>query len=172
MRMTRQAEIAIDVLVLCALKAGSTTPVTTQIAADHAGTTKNHAAQVVARLSRNFYLVSERGRAGGLRLGRPADEINIGAVLRLTDPVIGGVLGQDTATPAFSALRRAAWETYLSTFDGFTIADLVIHPKHSRTNCLDCDLTRLVRHGRTMSRLHDHVGCRTPFSGPDAGATA
>jgi hypothetical protein len=115
--MTRQAEIAIDVLVLCALKTGTAAPV-------------------------------------------------------MVDSNIGGVLGQDTATPAFSALRRAAWETYLSTFDGFTIADLVAHPKHSRTNCLDCHLTRLARHGRTMSRLHDHVGCRTPFSGPDAGASA
>lgn len=41
MRMTRQAEIAIDVLVLSALKVGSATPVTTRGAADHAGTTKD-----------------------------------------------------------------------------------------------------------------------------------
>lgn len=171
MRMTRQAEIAIDVLVLCALKVGSTTPVTTGTAAVHAGTTKNHAAQVVARLSRNGYLVSERGRMGGLRLARPAAEINIGTVLRLADSAIGGVLGQGMATPAFAALHRAAWETYLATFDAFTIADLVAHPRHSRTNCLDCDLSRFVRHGRTMSRLHDHVDCRVPASEPGAGAT-
>lgn len=144
-------------LVLCALKAGSPAPVTTQIAADHAGTTKNHAAQVVARLSRNGYLSSERGRAGGLRLARPAAGINVGAVLRLVDSNIGGVRRQDTATPSFSALRLAAWETYLSTFDGFTIADLIAHPARSRTNCLDCELIRYARHGRTMWRLNDHI---------------
>lgn len=161
MRLTRQAEIAIDVLVLCA-KQGHAAPVTTRLAVGHAGTTKDHAAQIVAKLVRNGYLVSERGRGGGIRLARPAGEINIGAVLRLVDPVIGNNAREDdasTANPVFGALRRAAWETYVSTFDGFTIADLVVHPGRSRVDCLECDLTRFVRRGRTLSRIHDHAAC-------------
>ncbi len=160
MRLTRQAEIAIDVLVLCA-KQGHAAPVTTRLAAEHAGSTKDHTAQIVAKLVRNGYLVSERGRGGGIRLARPASEINIGTVLRLIDPVIGNAREDDasTANLVFGALRRAAWETYVSTFDGFTIADLVVHPGRSRVDCLECDLTRFVRRGRTLSRIHDHAAC-------------
>lgn len=160
MRLTKQSEIAMGILTLCA-RAAPGASVTTRSVAATCGTTKDHAAQIVAKLVRAGYLASERGRAGGIRLARPAPGINVGEVLRLVDPVIGNAREENAlvASPAFNALRRAAWETYLDTFDGFTIADLVAHPAGSRIGCLDCDLTRLARRGQMLSRLHDHVAC-------------
>lgn len=164
MRLTRQAEIAIDVLVLCARTDADgplAAPVTTRLAAGHAGSSKDHTAQIVMRLVKAGYLASERGRTGGIRLARPAGDINIGAVLRLIDPIIGNQRHDDAegVNPAFNALRRAAWETYVATFDRFTIADLVTHPATSRVGCLDCDLTVMARRDQTLTRLHQHAGC-------------
>ena len=69
MRLTRQAEIAVQVLALCERSGagpGSGRAITTRQAAGFAGTTKDHAAQVVARLVRDGWLESVRGRGGGL----------------------------------------------------------------------------------------------------------
>ena len=138
MKLTRQAEIAVQILALCA-RPKSNAPVTTRIAAAFAETTKDHAAQVVAKLSRAGYLSSERGRSGGIRLARPASQIGVGEILRLASPSLC-MDGEAPVTGPFDMLRRAAASSYISTFDDFTIADLVGDPTSSRLRCLDCGL--------------------------------
>ena len=54
---------------------------TRQIAAIH-GAKYNHLAKVTQWLVREGYVVSVRGRAGGLRLAMATDQINVGKVLR------------------------------------------------------------------------------------------
>ena len=46
---------------------------------------KGHLMKVVNLLTREGYLVSQRGRAGGLRLGREPEEINLGEVILKTE---------------------------------------------------------------------------------------
>lgn len=174
MRLTRQAEIAVHILLLCAMN-GSDTPTTTRRAAEHVATTKDHAAQVVAKLSRTSYLACERGRAGGIRLARPAASIKVGEVLRLIDPALGTTgdeaFGINVSAGAFAVLRQAANAAFLSTFDSFTIADLAGDPTHGRLACLDCDLNLLVRQGRTLSRLRNGHAAWGPHARPTS-ATA
>ena len=151
-KLTRQAEIAVHILMLCA-RPQSNAPVTTRVAAEFADTTKAHAAQVVAKLVRNGYLEGTRGRAGGIRLARPATRIPIGEVLRLLDPALGRVCPDDNenivANGSFGAMVRAAMHSFVSTFDDFTIADLVGDPATGRIACIDCDLHTLFRKART-----------------------
>ncbi len=164
MKLTRQAEIAVQILALCA-RPGSNAPVTTRMAAEFAGTTKDHAAQVVAKLSRGGFLLSERGRSGGIRLACPASEIGVGEILRLVEP--GLVMeGEAPAAGAFDRLRRAAASSYISTFDDFTIADLVGDPASSRLRCLDCDLRTF------FSRPRPPHGLPLPGQLPTANADA
>ena len=54
---------------------------TGQIAREFA-ISQHHLAKVVSDLGRGGFLRSERGRSGGLRLMRPADEITLGEVVR------------------------------------------------------------------------------------------
>jgi len=78
MRFTRQAELSIELLVLCARNSGGQA-VTTREAAEATGTTKDHAAQIVSDLIHHGFLVGTRGRGGGIRLACEPDAINVGS---------------------------------------------------------------------------------------------
>ena len=188
MRLTRQAEIAVQVLALCERSGagpGSGRAITTRQAAGFAGTTKDHAAQVVARLVRDGWLESVRGRGGGIRLTRPASEIRLGAIIRLMEPSFNdGVQGEQRhsgwpeepwpetehvgATGEFDALHRSALGSFLSVFDDFTVADLGNVSGGSRIGCLDCDLHAIVQQMRATARLRRRLGHRQ--LSPDAAA--
>ena len=47
---------------------------------------QHHLVKVVQRLIAQGLITSVRGRRGGLRLNRRPDEINVGALVRLTEP--------------------------------------------------------------------------------------
>ncbi len=65
-------------------------------AADHSGTigeiaaqygiSRNHLVKVAHNLGKLGYIETRRGRQGGLRLARPAPEINLGEVVRAVEP--------------------------------------------------------------------------------------
>lgn len=46
---------------------------------------EHHLKKVVNKLSRNEYIISTKGRSGGLKLGLEPEEINLGEVVRLTE---------------------------------------------------------------------------------------
>lgn len=150
MRLTKQAEIAVHILALCA-RSRSGPPVTTRTAAGFADTTKAHAAQIVAKLVRHRYLESERGRNGGIRLAYPASHIGVGEVIRLMEPSFDDTPDEGSPFLAFDALLHAAVDSFMATFDSFTIADLAGDPKISRIGCLDCSVHTVVRHGRALA---------------------
>lgn len=155
MRFTRQAELSIELLVLCARTAAGKA-VTTREAAEATGTTKDHAAQIVSDLIHHGFLVGTRGRGGGIRLGQPAKDINVGTVLRLVQPGFGdpSQLSKDAnANSAFGILLQAAMRSFVAAFDDFTIADLSIETSDGRLACLDCDLRSLIHHGQMLSEL-------------------
>ena len=93
---------------------------------------ENHLVKVVHLLGREGLLLNTRGRGGGLALARPAREINVGAVVRLTE---GGDYPaecfHDAGSCAIAPVCRLAGvlEEALAAFyrvlDGQTLADLV-----------------------------------------------
>jgi Rrf2 family transcriptional regulator, nitric oxide-sensitive transcriptional repressor len=84
MRLSRQSEIAIGILAICAER--PTERIRTQAVADLTDTTKDHAAQIVALLVRRGFLATLRGRQGGLELKMAPADIILGNVLRVTQP--------------------------------------------------------------------------------------
>lgn len=46
---------------------------------------EHHLKKVIHKLAKTDYLISIKGRAGGLKLGLPPEEINLGEVLRITE---------------------------------------------------------------------------------------
>lgn len=96
------------------------------------GVSRNHLVKVVQLLVEHGYVESVSGRRGGLRLARAADQINVGALVRLTEPdfVLVECLDRETNTcpiePAcrLKRLLERAQTGFLGTLDAHTLADL------------------------------------------------
>lgn len=92
----------------------------------------NHLTKVVHQAALAKEVQTVRGQRGGLRLARAPEAINIGAVLRRTEPdmEIAPCFGSAAACAIQPAcvLQGAfgdALEAFLSVLDGMTLADLV-----------------------------------------------
>ncbi len=156
MRLTRQSEIAIGILVACARS--PMRKITTLQAAEASVTTKDHAAQVVNLLVHEGFLRTERGRGGGIALAVPATEILLGDVLRRIQPDLVRHAGRDDLSghnvtiPAFAAIVGAAEATFLTFMDRYSIADLISGPlQHASVGtqalhlpCFDCGLVKSI----------------------------
>ena len=150
MRLTQWTDYTLRVLMYCAASDGRAQPVTvTEIAAAH-GISRSHLTKIVMALAAQGWLETTRGRGGGLRLMKPAAQIGLGDVVRLTetDFTLVECFDNDHNTcrlAGYCRLKGAlqqAMDSYLAVLDGLTLADLlepmppgagvrkVVHLKH------------------------------------------
>lgn len=95
------------------------------------GVSQNHMAKVAQLLQERGYVESLRGRSGGLRLAKPASSINVGAVVRATEPHLNLVECFDAksntcpidAVCGLKSALQAAQKAFLRELDRFTLAD-------------------------------------------------
>ncbi|MCC7329664.1 MAG: Rrf2 family transcriptional regulator [Gammaproteobacteria bacterium] len=93
---------------------------------------QNHLMKVVHVLGRHKLLTNVRGRGGGMQLARPAAEINIGEVVRLSEAgaVPAECFDRSSSaciiTPAcqFRRILGEAMEAFNGVLDRYTLADL------------------------------------------------
>ena len=89
---------------------------------------QNHLMKVVNDLARQGYVESVRGRFGGIRLGRAAAEINVGAVIRHTEDGFDLVdCGGCIIAPAcgLTGALHEALAAFMAVLDGYSLADLL-----------------------------------------------
>lgn len=93
---------------------------------------RNHLAKVVQRLQAEGYVVTFRGRGGGMKLAQPPDEIVVGEVIRRFENLesfVGCFVANSTCTVnglcALKPALRGAIDAFLEHLDGFTLSDLV-----------------------------------------------
>ena len=129
MHLTKYSDYALRTLIYLAAKQAN--PATIKEIADRFNISRNHLVKVVHQLSTAGLVHSERGRNGGIRLGRLPSEINIGSVVRLTEDHmdIAECFNPSKNACVISgncrlqgALRRAL-AAFLAELDGFTLAD-------------------------------------------------
>lgn len=87
----------------------------------------NHLMKVVNDLAREGYIESVRGRGGGIRLGRPPEDINIGILIRHTEGGLDLVdCGNCVLAPAcgMTGVLKEALSAFLSVLDGYTLSNL------------------------------------------------
>ena len=96
---------------------------------------KAHLNKVANALTRAGYLRAVRGRSGGVALGRPADTIRIGDVLRLVEPdfdlvecFTGGNRCVIAGKCKLSRLLAEAMAAFHATLDRHTLADIMLDP--------------------------------------------
>jgi Rrf2 family nitric oxide-sensitive transcriptional repressor len=130
MHLTVRSNHAMRLLMYCALN-GNQLATVSDIARACA-MSETHLAKIAHTLAGLGYIETVRGRRGGVKLARPPEEINVGAVLRGTEmgACLMECLDPETNTcPLTAACRlrgvlRSAMAAFLAVLDRYTLADL------------------------------------------------
>lgn len=128
MQLTTFTDFTLRTLIYLAVEEGRRATIP-EIAAAY-GIAENHLTKVVLLLGQAGDVATVRGRGGGLRLARPASEINIGAVVRRTEPglALAPCLGTGSCVimPAcgLKPVLAEALDAFLGVLDRYTLADL------------------------------------------------
>ena len=129
MQLDKFSDYALRILV--ALAAHAPEKLATSSIAQMYDVSENHLSKIATQLAKNGFVVSERGRGGGLTLAHVASDISIGAVLRALkkdEPVVE-CFGANTSCVILPAcgLRIPlveAQEAFFAALDGYSLADV------------------------------------------------
>ncbi len=137
MQLTMFSDLALRVLMFT--QAAGDRLVTIDEIADAYGISRTHLTKVVNALTRAGYLTAVRGRSGGLRLARPADQIVLGDVVRTTEPDFALVECFSTGNQCvitkccrLQGVLQEALEAFLAVLDRNTLASISLKPKDFR----------------------------------------
>lgn len=130
MQLTRQTDYAIRALVYTAYHQDRLVNITE--IAEYFKISRSHLAKIVATLSERGFLKSIRGKGGGLKLGKPPVDINLGEVVRTFETFD---LVACTANPlkenndltkhcGFNPILVSAMQAFLAVLDRYTLADI------------------------------------------------
>lgn len=126
MRLTKYTDYALRVLMYVGARPDELTSVA-HIARSYR-ISQNHLTKVVHNLGRAGYITTVRGRFGGMRLSRPASEINVGEIIRRFEDGFDLVdCGSCVIAPVcrLSGVLSEAVTAFLAVVDRHTLADLI-----------------------------------------------
>ena len=131
MRLTAFSDYALRVLMYAA--AAGDRLVTIEETAKTYNISRAHLMKVVNILTRTGYLKGVRGRSGGFTLARPPEAINLGAVVRATEPDFGLVECFAPGNQCIISRRcqlpevlNEALKAFIYTLDRYTLADIML----------------------------------------------
>lgn len=130
MKLTSYTNFAMRSLQLAALKAPDLIRVD-DVVRIH-GLSRPHIVKIVHELGQAGYISTQRGRGGGFRLARPAEEIIVGDVVRLTEGPMDLVecfnpVSNTCPLIGICKLSRAlqdATRAFMAVLDDLTLADI------------------------------------------------
>lgn len=139
MRLTAYTDYSLRTLIYLAMNREQL--VTVQHIADAHGIAKNHLTKVVHNLGMLGYIVTVRGRNGGLRLGREPSEIVIGDVVRHTetDFYMASCFDEAAAGCMYSAACALKGElakataAFLEVLDAVTLEQMAVKEERKRS---------------------------------------
>lgn len=137
MRLTMYTDYSLRVLLYLASKEDESVTITEL--ADFYQISRNHLVKVVHNLALKGYILTTRGRNGGIRLARPSADVSIGEVVRATEPDFDLLECFNPVTDKCVITRSCglksvifkAQENFISELDMYTLADLSKPPKKS-----------------------------------------
>ena len=131
MRLTKQTSYALRILLHCALRPGEQMKAA-EIARAY-NITEFNVLKIIPLLVQGGFIKTMRGRRGGLKLARPASDIRIGDVVRLTEETniqadCFGQLHDECLIKPASPINRIlenALGAFIEVLDQHTLQDLV-----------------------------------------------
>ncbi len=142
MRLTRFTDYSLRVLMYVGAKDNGLATID-EIAASYK-ISRTHLMKVVFTLGQLGYLATVRGKGGGIRLAQQPPEINLGGLVRQTEPDLSLVeclqAGEENTCCLVAACvlqlgLREALAAFLEVLDGYTLADLLA-PKQNLIRAL------------------------------------
>lgn len=135
MRLTLYTDYSLRVLLYLANKEDEI--VTISELADFYKISRNHLVKVVHNLGLNGYILTTRGKNGGIKLARTAKKILVGEVVRSTEPDFDLLECFNPATDQCVITRSCslkgvlfnAQTSFLGVLDKYTLADIAIASK-------------------------------------------
>lgn len=135
MRLTKHTEYALRILLFAGARGGEKYLSTESVSTVYQ-VSNHHMVKIVHELGKHGILEVRRGRQGGFRLGRDMSEINLGALVRLTEPDFQlaecFTEGEHSCPihPVCTLVRplQEARDAFLAALDRYTLADLVARP--------------------------------------------
>ncbi|HWL05144.1 MAG TPA: Rrf2 family transcriptional regulator [Xanthobacteraceae bacterium] len=129
--MTYHTDYAIRMLIYVALKPDGLSTVN-EIAQSY-GLSRNHLLKVALTLRKLGLIESMRGRSGGIRLAKSAEQINVGTIVRATEEDFSlvecmqatGGLCVISPVCRLKGMFAEALQSYLAVLDGYTLADVI-----------------------------------------------
>jgi Rrf2 family nitric oxide-sensitive transcriptional repressor len=130
MRLTMYTDYSLRVLIYLANRDDETVTITEL--ADFYKISRNHLVKVVHNLGLNGFILTTRGRHGGIKLARNAKEIQIGEVVRSTEPDFDLLECFNPATDQCVITRSCSLKSvlfnarsgFLGVLDQYTLADI------------------------------------------------
>lgn len=148
MKLTRYSNYAMRSLQLAALKAPNLVRIE-DVARIH-NLSRPHIMKIVHELGKAGYLETVRGRGGGFRLARPAEEIIVGDVVRITEGPLDVVecFNPETNTCplmgicVLSKKMQEATAAFMAVLDDLTIADIAANRGQLMARIAPLDIPR------------------------------
>lgn len=139
MRLTHYTDYAIRTLMYLALLPDPKKLTTINAVAEAYQIPKNHLMKIVHQLATLGYIESVRGKRGGIRLAKNSKDINIGELIRHTEPDFNLVacFEQDPKNPCtispecrLKHMFAQANHAFLKVLDSYCLADTLSNPEH------------------------------------------
>ena len=131
MQLTHYTDYSLRVLVYLTLKQNNS--VTISEIADYYKISRNHLVKIVNNLANLGYITTVRGKGGGMHLALPADEINIGEVIRSVEPHFNIVecFAEDHKNCRIEpicklkSVLQSATDSFLAELDQYSLQDVI-----------------------------------------------
>ncbi len=115
--------------------------------AEHHHISRHHLVKVANHLANHGFIMTTRGKGGGIKLARPAHMIGVGEVVRLTEPHMNLVECFDPKSNQCRIVRgcflkgilHEARRTFMSVLDRYTLADAANTGVHGEQAWLPID---------------------------------
>lgn len=130
MKLTAYTDYALRLLMYVAVHDDRLVPI--KEVAEVFDISRNHLMKIVHELGKGGYLKTVRGKGGGFRLGKPAMDINLGALIRFTedDPGLVECFGDEESncnivdSCMLAGVLQMALDSFFTVLDGHSLADL------------------------------------------------
>ena len=132
MQLTHHTDFSLRVLVFLAVQKQDALVTISDIANDF-NIAKNHLTKVVHKLSKHGYIVTVRGKNGGLCLAKAPAELNVGDIVKTMEANIEVVNCKNPVCPLSNAcelkgILNEAQDAFFATLEKYTLADIVRQP--------------------------------------------